>query len=52
MAELTLAAVDLRYPDPGEPEPRMDQAQVLAGALELRKQLLKRLLNTDEPEVR
>ena len=49
---LSLAAVDLRYPDPGEPEPRMDQAQLLAGALELREQLLQRLLNTDQQEAR
>lgn len=49
---LSLAAVDLRYPDPGEPEPQMDQAQVLAGALELRKELLRRLLNTGDQEVR
>lgn len=49
---LSLAAVDLRYPDPGEPEPQMDQAQVLEGALELRKRLLQRLQNTGDQEAR
>lgn len=40
---LSLAAVDLRYPDPSEPEPVIDQALVLAITAALREQLLRRL---------
>jgi len=48
---LSLAAVDLRYPDPCEPAPEIDQSLVLAAARELREQLLKRLISTGEQEV-
>ena len=40
---LSLAAVDLRYPDPNEPDPAIDIALVLQIALDLRLKLLKRL---------
>ncbi|NDG75042.1 MAG: HEPN domain-containing protein [Synechococcaceae bacterium WB8_1B_136] len=40
---LSLAAVDLRYPDPNEPNPEIEIALVLQIALDLRLRLLQRL---------
>jgi HEPN domain-containing protein len=40
---LSLAAVDFRYPDPSEPEPKIDLALILQIAAELRGRLLDRL---------
>ena len=40
---LSLAAVDLRHPDPSESEPAFDQAQILAIASSMRDRLLTRL---------
>ncbi|MFN9610666.1 MAG: HEPN domain-containing protein [bacterium] len=40
---LSLAAVDLRYPDPNEPDPEIEIALVMQIALDLRLKLLQRL---------
>jgi HEPN domain-containing protein len=40
---LSLAAVDLRYPDPNAPDPEMDIDLLLLIALDLRLRLLQRL---------
>ncbi len=40
---LSLAAVDLRYPDPNEPDPEIEIALVIQIASDLRLKLLQRL---------
>ena len=40
---LSLAAVDLRYPDPNEPDPEIEIALVMQIAFDLRLKLLERL---------
>ena len=41
--QLSLAAVDLRYPDPSEPEPDLELGLIIEIASELRVRLLERL---------